>query len=49
MQFPEMRRAWSAIFETVDRPTPAHSEHEPTTDAINEVVLATTPRCRCSG
>ena len=38
----EMHCAWSGIFETVDRPTTAHSEHEPTADAISDVVLATT-------
>ena len=38
----EMLRAWSGIFETVDRPTTAHSEHEPTADAISDAVLDTT-------
>lgn len=38
----EMLCAWSGIFETVDRPTIAHSEHEPTADAISGVMLATT-------
>ena len=35
----EMLRAWSGIFETVDRPTTAHSEHEPTADVISDSVL----------
>ncbi len=35
----EMLRTWSGIFETVDRPTTAHSEHEPTADVISDSVL----------
>ena len=38
----EMLQAWNGIFETVDRPTTAHSEHEPTADAISDAVLGTT-------
>ena len=37
----EMLRAWSAIFETVDRPT-TQSEHEPAADAISDAILSTT-------
>src|SRR5438093_3368424 len=37
----EMLRGWSAIFETVDRPT-TQSEHEPTADAISDAILSTT-------
>lgn len=37
----EMLRAWSGIFQTVDRPTTAHSDHEPTPDAVSDTVLRT--------
>ena len=37
----EMLQAWNGIFETVDRPTTAHSEHEPTADAISDTALST--------
>lgn len=37
----EMLQAWNGIFETVDRPTTAHSEHEPTADAISDAALST--------
>jgi serine/threonine protein kinase len=36
----EMLRAWSGIFETVDRPTTAHSEHEQPAEVISDAVLA---------